>query len=495
MGVGRTMYGPAPDSYTGIVATDFKGHDFVRGFAVSETSRVENFDVLEADRIRNLRSYAWDDAMVETIPERFIQFAEQSLLPGIKEDRQSWESKKRLLCTQLYYLVETRLSNKTIVDSLSNSSAASRKRKALWRKLKDRGWAQIVLGHRKKGYLTRIYATDELLKQLIGNESVLSHEPVLVRGSELSSQNGIPIVSGHTGKFDPHTGRHLRKEQREKPLVFPGVGDPDRTTVEMCEITLEDINHLNRQHIWQIRHPLGFTLNPSVTLRQIHIGAWGRSCRMYTFGPLSAQGFPKEYRRTMTIDGEPIIELDFHCMHPRMLYHSLGHEVTGDLYDWHKVFPRFASSADGNSEKDTSVRNFLKTSLNICFNTVSRYAATEAIKKHLRTLASFGENWLQQLMAKIEELTVPEFLNRLEQEHSHIRCHFYRNVGMDLMTHEASIMLTTLYEVIASGRPALGIHDGLICRERDADFAYEAMKGSYEARFPGFTPGIQSVPN
>ena len=93
------MYGTAPDSYTGIPATKFKGHDFIRGFAVSETTRVENFDVFEADRIRNLRSYAWDDAMVETTPERFIQFAEQSLLPGIKEDRQSWESKKRLLCT------------------------------------------------------------------------------------------------------------------------------------------------------------------------------------------------------------------------------------------------------------------------------------------------------------------------------------------------------------------------------------------------------------
>ena len=195
----------------------------------------------------------------------------------------------------------------------------------------------------------------------------------------------------------------------------------------------------------------------------------------------------------MTIDGEPTIELDFHCMHPRMLYHSLGHDVTGDLYDWHKVFPRFASSSDGNLEKCTAVRHFLKTSLNICFHTVSRYAATEAIKKHLRTSASFGENWLQQLMKKIEELTVPEFLNRLEQEHSHIRCRFYRNVGMDLMTHEASIMLATLYEMISSGRPALGIHDGLICRERDADFAYDVMKRSYEARFPGFTPRIRRV--
>jgi len=286
------------------------------------------------------------------------------------------------------------------------------------------------------------------------------------------------------------SGCKLTKRSQKLPLPLPNLGALDWNTIELFEIVLEEINRVNNSHDWQLLHPCGATLRPSVTLHQVHVGAWGRSFRCYTSGPLSAQRLSKSIRATITIDGEPTVELDFSALFPRMLYHIRKIDVSGDVYRTNDVFPVFTANAAGDEASFKTLRDVLKRVTNICFNTGSRREARNSIWVLLQKHEKKNGKCLTDFIRKIEKLTIESLLDRLEQVHAPIRDSFYTGVGMDLMTHEASIMITTLVAMTFSGRPVLGIHDGVLCKQRDAEFAKQTLIESYRGKFPGFTPTI-----
>ena len=59
------------------------------------------------------------------------------------------------------------------------------------------------------------------------------------------------------------------------------------------------------------------------------------------------------------------------------------------------------------------------------------------------------------------------------------------------MTIESQIMLEILERVTATDRPALGIHDSVLCRQQDEEFVKEMMASVYKAH-TGFDPVIKS---
>ena len=55
--------------------------------------------------------------------------------------------------------------------------------------------------------------------------------------------------------------------------------------------------------------------------------------------------------------------------------------------------------------------------------------------------------------------------------HPDLQDKFFTEVGMELMPTDGRIMLYILSEFANAGVPALGIHDSVVCRESDEDFA------------------------
>ena len=457
------------------------------------TDKSISHDVLEYQRIRRLRSVRWEDPRVDPIavPESFFRFAEDKFLAGIPAGRQGWHEKKRLLCVQLYWLILTGLAGKTIVDSRSNSDAPRRKRVKLWNLLLKHGLAKSVNGHRTLRYRTRYYASKELLQQIQGFESSIFPEVHRVKNAKNSgTTTPQSIVYGHTGTRDLVAGCKLTKSNQKLPLPLPSQGESDWITIELFEFGLDVINRVNNSHDWKVQHQCGATLRPSVALHQVHVGAWGRSFRCYTSGRLSAQRLSKSVRSTITIDGEPTVELDFSALFPRMLYHIRKIEIPGDVYRTSDVFPVSTANASGDEASFKTLRDFVKRVTNICFNTRSRSKARVSILNFLRKHEKKNHECLRKIIREIEGMTIETLLDRLEQVHTPIRDTFYTSVGMDLMTHEASIMITTLVTMTLSGRPVLGIHDGVLCKQSDADFAEQTLVETYQSRFPGFTPVI-----
>ena len=442
----------------------------------------------EWQRIRILISVIWKDAMIDDLPESFCRFAEL-LLEGIPRQRQNWADKQKMLRGLLFQLLRTGLKTQTIRDSRSTSDSRIRFRTKLWDALVKRGWASYVPGHRRLRYQTRYYATLALLQRIAGFESVIFPEPELVRNS-FNPDNVLrkSLVYGHTGRRDLASGRRLPRELRQLPLEFPELGEPDFGTLDALEHGMQDINQVNNSHHWQVTIREGVTIRPSVTLRQIHVGTWNRAFRMYTGGPLSAQALSKSSRKTIRIDGQPTVELDYSGMFPRMLYHSERINAPNEMYPTDMVFPVFTQSFQCNEESLKTLRGFVKKSINICLNTASKGEAKRSIG-HWLSNRRIGK-WLKSVIGEVDGLTIESYLDRLEMIHAPISHKFYTAVGLDMMTHEASIMFLTLFDMTTSGRPVLGIHDGLLCKECDADFAHQAMVRNYRARFPGFTPEI-----
>jgi hypothetical protein len=68
--------------------------------------------------------------------------------------------------------------------------------------------------------------------------------------------------------------------------------------------------------------------------------------------------------------------------------------------------------------------------------------------------------------------------------------YFFKGLGLQLMTIESTIMLDILDKTTAAGKPALGIHDAVLCRREDENFVKSVMVSTYRTH-TGFDPVVK----
>ncbi len=68
---------------------------------------------------------------------------------------------------------------------------------------------------------------------------------------------------------------------------------------------------------------------------------FARGGRLYSRGAFGYQALSKKQRRRITVDGEPVAELDFSGYQPRLLYHRMGMDFPKefDIYMPEMIFP------------------------------------------------------------------------------------------------------------------------------------------------------------
>lgn len=220
---------------------------------------------------------------------------------------------------------------------------------------------------------------------------------------------------------------------------------------------------------------------PNVWVRAIFNGDFQHGGRLYAFGKYGYTRIDKTERRTMTIDGEPIAEFDFSGHHPRMLYHLLGIEVTGDVYRPFKVISQKRCQGLENQ-----ARHLVKRALNAALNARDQRTAMRGMSLFLKKHPAYIGH-MRQL-----EITVKELMTRVQRVH--IRLPLFTGAGLKLQAeHEQPLLLDILETVqVKYGLPALGLHDGVICRAIKADMqvVYGVMQDHYFKRF-GYYPEIK----
>lgn len=147
------------------------------------------------------------------------------------------------------------------------------------------------------------------------------------------------------------------------------------------------------------------------------------------------QGLSEVERKTLRIDGQPTVELDYAGMQPTMLYDEAGLRPPGDPY----TVPNLT-------------RETCKTATLILLNAESRSCAYGA----LRAAVVRGK-------AKLPPgQTVTDVLDAMEQAHQPIARHFYSGVGMRLMNVDSDVAEGVMLRCVEAGIPCIGVHDSFI---------------------------------
>lgn len=433
------------------------------------------------------------------LSEEFVRFVDEEVLPQVNLPGYKQAEKQTILRHATHNLILTGLTGRVVADTRRKTEPGVLLRVGVWDALVAAGFAESCLGSEASGTTTRYSASGKLLTLRHCWKLRMLEDIELARNTVRASPTDRALVYLHTGKVDLDTGELLPEEERKKPMSFidhiaykaprgpDGKADPRAIQNGLDffrekEDTIESINRQNLMHGWAATcsHEDGTTttFQPNVCLRQIHVGDFFEAARLYSFGELSGQNLSKAVRRTMLIDGEKAAEFDYSGMHPRMLYHWKRCNPEGDIYQPELVLPG-CHTAPG-------VRGVLKRATNICLNSRSRSAAQSSISKLL-----LEQGDLRRLI--IEEVgDVAGLVDRLMEAHATITEYFFTGIGMELMTEDGKIMLAIMRAFRDAGKPALPIHDSVVCRASDARFARATMVEVYRLGC-GYKPVISQV--
>lgn len=180
---------------------------------------------------------------------------------------------------------------------------------------------------------------------------------------------------------------------------------------------------------------------------------------------------PSAFRTSITIEGQPTIELDYGECFPRMLYHQQGLEAEAPY-----VIPEIAQyEADGLMPAGTS-RKCAKWLFNLLINGKGR-----------PDLAEIPPDIVLPVGMKPSDI-----LPFVEAKHQPIAASFNTGAGFRLMRLESDIALEIVSSAVGEGWTILPIHDSFITTADKEERLRDLMIGCYQKRL-GFMPVVKKV--
>lgn len=450
--------------------------------------------------LRDLPSYVFGN-MEHPLPLKFQAFVQAKVVPLVPIKGYKVAEKQELLAWMTNSLIVAYKRGGCVADSANTGEAGVRQRVNLWKSLCDAKLAVRCVGSEQSKKLTRFYATGKLIK-LRKNWSLQSLVNVdLERNSDRDEATKHGLVFVWLGPVDPATGKPKSSKSGRQPVALKTFCSPiGLEQVKRDESVVEAFNANVLEHSWSFKVADPETgdqrtspLNPC--LRLLHCGQFYRAQRYYSWSALDGQNLSKIERKTIRIDGEPVTELDFSASVIRMIYRYRNLYPHGDLYRPHAVFPAlYRKSTMKDCER---VRTFVKDATLRCLNVTSRAKAHSSVGKVLNE--SPDRQFLQTVIGDIEKTDIKGIVSRIVDAHSDLvaasvppttrirpphpdGCEpFFNQVGIEMITTECWVMKRLLIKFTDAKKPALMIHDGLVCKKSDATFARKAMVEAYQS--------------
>jgi hypothetical protein len=174
----------------------------------------------------------------------------------------------------------------------------------------------------------------------------------------------------------------------------------------------------------------------TLSLHRVWNENWQRNGRLYGCW---VQNLPKENRRTLLLNGEPVAEPDYPALHCGLIYDLAG-----------KPMP------DKPFEIDGFERSEVKRAFYTMVNAPSWDSARRAIWQH-------SPRW-------------KELMPAIAQKHSAVKEALCSGIGARLMCIDATIMCRNLTDLNREGIIALPIHDSVIVQAKYEGRAFEIME-------------------
>jgi hypothetical protein len=436
------------------------------------------------------------------LPVKFLLFFEKKVLPLIELPGYNLDAKRHFAMHMVHALIMAQKRNRCVADSRDTSDPDVRLRIAVWDAICEAGLAIMARGSESSGKTTRYAASEKLIKlrKRWGLESLVDLD--LKRNSELDRATPHGLVYLHTGRLNQATGEPLPSKHRKVGIEFKCIcTDEGLAWIRNVEDTVEAFNRNNLQHTWMFvrtDHCSGRQysepLNPC--LRQIHCGAFHRAVRFYSWSELSGQSLSKAERKTILIDNEQVAELDYSASQIRMLYHLRGLDPKGDLYRLERVLP--TAFAKASKQEQATLREFVKRATLLCLNVKSQKRANSSVGHSLKELEPQQRKYVRRAVREIEETDFKGVVERIVNAHNHpadswkewngkafvsrhgIAYKFFQESGLEMMTVESNIMRVMLQAFTNAKKPALMIHDAVVCKVSDVEFTKSVMTVSYQ---------------
>lgn len=176
-----------------------------------------------------------------------------------------------------------------------------------------------------------------------------------------------------------------------------------------------------------------------------------RGGRLYGVGA-SWQNVQREARQRMTIDGEPVAELDFSTLHPAMLYAEIGAPLPVDCYDispWPRPLVK---------------RGFL-----VLINALNIASAR---------LALAHCDAMQDLTPATEQVALrfaSSLITDIKARHAPIAKFFHTDAGARLMRSDSDLAVAIMQRLMRKGILAFPVHDSFMVPVSKRDALEEAM--------------------
>lgn len=318
-----------------------------------------------------------------------------------------------------------------------------------------------------RGYRSRLRATDKLVGFFAERDVGLADIGVR-EGGELIILKGPAARRGDPKPLHEYEDTPTTHRMREALRAWAAIANahqirPAEHQWDPTERPLEDADDGAGETIEHGRARL---------YRVFNNGSWTAGGRFYGGWWMT---MPSVERARLTIDGEPVVELDFKGLHPRLAYHLVGQPLPPDE-DPYDLGERFAAVDRGV--------------LKVAFNQLLAVGPGGRIRKppHVR---------LPRGMAYRDVLAA------LEERHRPIRSWLRSARALELQHIDSQIAAGVLgYFTSSLRRPVLPVHDSFIVAARDEYKLGEAMFLAYRAvtaslsgvsAWPvikGWTPGL-----
>ena len=309
--------------------------------------------------------------------------------------------------------------------------------------LADRGFLELTQGYQghngQEGRKARLQTTkkyQELQAKFIPGEQVIS-------------ANYQPIVLKDKNK------RSIRYD--DKPRI-----ERWRANINKINATLQGST---------IALPMDFNLDSleskpetsRTALHRVFNSTWNKGGRFYGHW---TQQLPGRVRQLLSINGDPVVELDFGALHPRMLYAKIGQEPPhGDIYTVQGVDPIH--------------RDGLKKIMLVLFNCRSFEATVMAA--HHEYMAAYDQDKIK-LPPGVNPLSradISDIAPKLMKKHQALKPFFYSGIGPKLQYQDSKIAEKIMLELADKGIPSIPIHDSFIVQAQHEEDLSNAMQKAY----------------
>lgn len=181
---------------------------------------------------------------------------------------------------------------------------------------------------------------------------------------------------------------------------------------------------------------------------------------------------PSDLRKKITINDRPVIEADYSCCQPRMLYHRRGIEYLDDCY----ALDPLITYARSIGLPEDHYREAVKAMMQALVNGDSRDKLELAPLKNGYCFDPF------------EPIDVRRMI---ESKHQAITDDFGTGVGLHLQRKDSDLALTIITNLMRQGIVALPVHDAFMVAEEHLGSLIEEMEAAYRTMFSGYIPIIK----